>query len=77
MEISTDPLGTRHHIGQRHGDGQLSLIAHHGDELNKPLEAVGQHRLSQRVEFGALLQDLGEDLHEGGTGLQVLMVAQT
>lgn len=75
--MSTDPLRTRHHIGQCHGDGQLSLIAHHGDELHEPLEAVGQHRLSQRVELCALLQDLGEDLHEGGTGLQVLVVAQT
>lgn len=75
--MSTDPLRTRHHIGQRHGDGQLSLVAHHGDELDEPLEAVCQHRLGQRVELGALLQDLGEDLHEGGAGLQVLVVAQT
>ena len=38
---------------------------------------VCERRLGQRLKLGALLQDLREDLHEGGARLIVLVVAQT
>lgn len=74
---STHPLGPRNHISQCHGDGQLSLVSHHGDQFHQPLKAVSQNRLRQRVELCSLLQDLGQHLHEGGSSLQVLVVTQT
>ena len=73
---ATYHLGRDDDGGERHGDGQLALVADHGDELDELLEAVGQHRLGQCVELGALLQDLGQHLDEGGARLQVLVVAQ-
>lgn len=73
----THPLGPRNHISQCHGDGQLSLVSHHGDQLHQPLKAVSQHGLRQSVELCSLLQDLGQHFHEGGSSLQVLVVTQT
>lgn len=72
----THPLGSWDHICQCHGNRQLPLVSHHGDQLHQPLKAVGQHRFCQCVELGALLQDLCQHLHEGGSGLQVFVVTQ-
>lgn len=73
----THPLGSRDNVSQCHGDRQLSLVSHHGDQLHQPLKAVSQHRLSQRVKLSSLLQDFGQHFHEGGSSLQVFVVAQT
>ena len=61
---------------QRHGDRQLSLVADHRHKLDQSLEAVHQSRLGQRLELCALLEDLGEDLHEGRPRLGISVVAQ-
>ncbi len=63
-------------VGQRDGNGQLALVADHGDQLDQLFETIRENCLGQGVELRALLQDLGEDLHEGGPGLEVLVVAE-
>ena len=64
------------HASQGHGDGQLPLISDHSDQLHQPLKAVSQRRLGQRLKLGALLQDLGQHLHEGRAGLRVTVIPQ-
>jgi hypothetical protein len=44
----------RDHIGEGDGNGQLPLVANHGDQLHQLFKSVRQHCLSQGVEFRAL-----------------------
>ena len=62
--------------GQRHGYRQLSLVPDHRHQLHQPLEPVRESRLCEGFELGALLEDLGEDLHEGRPRLGVAVIAE-
>ena len=76
LVTATYHVGRCHDARQRHGDGQLTLVADHRDQLYEPLKAIGQGGLSQRLKLRPLLQDLCEDLHEGCPALLVSMVTQ-